>query len=57
MQGAILIKYREIGEEGSELGNPISGERHVPPGAVSWFERGSLTFSAADGSVTIATIA
>jgi hypothetical protein len=44
-----------VGEEGSELGTPISGERRVPPGAVSWFERGSLTFSAADGSVAVAT--
>ena len=51
VRGAILIAYRAVGEEASALGNPISGERAVPPGAVSWFEHGRLVFHADSGVV------
>ena len=51
VRGAILIAYRAIGEEGSALGNPISGERAVAPGAVSWFEHGRLVFHGDSGQV------
>lgn len=53
--GLIQDKFIEVGFEGSELGNPISGERLVPPGAVSWFQRGSLIFDAESVMVTVNT--
>lgn len=53
VKGAILLKYREIGEESSALGNPISGERTVPPHAISWFEHGRIVFSFDDLSTTV----
>ena len=55
VQGAILLKYGEIGEDGGELGNPIWASAMFHPAAVSWFDRGSLIFSAEDNSVTVST--
>lgn len=56
VKGAILVKYRELAEESSALGNPISGERSIPPGRVSWFERGNINFDAATGDVVVNTL-
>ncbi|MGW1887717.1 hypothetical protein [Streptomyces sp. NPDC001970] len=56
VRGVILDKYRELSEEAGELGNPISGERVVAPGRVSWFERGHIGWSESDGFVSVGTI-
>jgi hypothetical protein len=54
--GLILQTYKEIGEQDSGLGYPLSDEQDisgVPGGRVNFFEGGSLVFSSAIGVTTV----
>jgi hypothetical protein len=54
--GLILATYKEIGEQDSGLGYPLSDEQDaagVPGGRVNFFEGGSLVFSPAIGVTTV----
>ncbi|WP_456940923.1 N-acetylmuramoyl-L-alanine amidase [Geodermatophilus sp. SYSU D00525] len=51
--GGIWATYRQMGAQTSPLGLPTSGETAVTAGWRSTFERGSITWEAATGRVTV----
>jgi len=53
VHGLIRQKYAELGWERSSLGYPTSNEYAVPEGRRNNFQRGTITYDAASGQVTV----